>query len=331
VATFDPHGYSNHFFSFVDDVDLDGQQDILVIGFPGKDTILYKNPGKDKRLSHWPAFPVFGETDNESPTYADLTADGREELICMSGGKIGYASPDPKNPVGTWGFHAVTEKSHYQRFSHGLGYGDLNSDGHLDLIEKDGWWENPGHYEGDPLWRKHSVKFADAGAQMHAFDIDGDGDNDVVTSYHAHGYGLVWFENQSVKDGEIQFKRHVIMGERPEDNEFGIRFSQLHALAIADMNQDGVLDLITGKRYWAHGPKGDVEPNAPAVLYWFQTVRSSTDHSVRFIPHKVDDDSGVGTQVSVGYINGDSYPDIMVGNKKGTFVFLSQTSRKGDK
>gem|GEM_PF-5757814 len=65
------------------------------------------------------------------------------------------------------------------------------------------------------------------------------------------------------------------------------------------------------------------------MLRQFST--GSRRHSVRFIPHKVDDDSGVGTQVSVGYINGDSYPDIMVGNKKGTFVFLSQTSRKGDK
>ena len=32
-------------------------------------------------------------------------------------------------------------------------------------------------------------------------------------------------------------------------------------------------DIVTGKRYWAHGAHGDVDPGAPAVLYWFKLVR----------------------------------------------------------
>jgi hypothetical protein len=38
----------------------------------------------------------------------------------------------------------------------------------------------------------------------------------------------------------------------------------------------------------------------------------------------IDDNSGGGTQVVAGDINGDGLPDIVVGNKKGTFVHLHQ-------
>jgi hypothetical protein len=100
----------------------------------------------------------------------------------------------------------------------------------------------------------------------------------------------------------------------------------LHAFDLVDFNGDGLLDVLTGKRFWAHGPNGDKEPNAPAVVYWFQLQRNA-DKSVNFIPHQIDDDSGVGTQVAAADLNDDKVPDVMVGNKKGTFVFLSQSGR----
>ena len=88
-----------------------------------------------------------------------------------------------------------------------------------------------------------------------------------------------------------------------------------------DIDGDGLKDIITGKRFWAHGPAGDEEPSAPAVLYWFKQVRSA-DKSVDFIPYLIDNDSGIGTQVVAKDVNGDGLPDIIVGNKKGTFVHL---------
>jgi hypothetical protein len=62
------------------------------------------------------------------------------------------------------------------------------------------------------------------------------------------------------------------------------------------------------------------------VLYWFQLVRGK-DHSVDWIPHLVDDASGTGTQVVAGDINGDKRPDIVVGNKRGVFVFTQEVKR----
>jgi hypothetical protein len=103
-------------------------------------------------------------------------------------------------------------------------------------------------------------------------------------------------------------------------------FSQLHAVDLIDMDGDGLKDIVTGKRFWAHGSSGDAEPNAPAVLYCFKLVRGK-DKSVDFIPYKIDDDSGIGTQVVARDINSDKLPDIVVGNKKGTFVFLHEKKK----
>jgi hypothetical protein len=85
-------------------------------------------------------------------------------------------------------------------------------------------------------------------------------------------------------------------------------------------------DIVTGKRFWAHGPHGDKEPNAPAVLYWFE-LRRDKEKGATFIPHKIDSNSGVGTQVTAVDLNGDGIPDPIVSNKKGTFIFLSQPGK----
>jgi hypothetical protein len=45
---------------------------------------------------------------------------------------------------------------------------------------------------------------------------------------------------------------------------------------------------------------------------------------VDWIPYLIDNDSGVGTQVVVGDINGDGLPDVVVGNKKGAFIHLHE-------
>ena len=325
--------YSDNFFAFTHDFNKDGWDDILIYGFPGKDASWYENPkgGTD----HWKRHKVLDIVDNESPTWGDLTGDGKPEIICNSQGFFGYAEPNWSNPSEPWTFKPVTAKGGWQRFTHGLGYGDVNGDRRMDLLEKDGWWENNGSGE----WKQHKMPFAAAhgSAQMYAYDVNGDGLNDVIASLAAHGYGLAWFEQLKDRDesGEIRFTQHNIMDPRisktapPSPNKYGVRFSQLHAVDLVDMDGDGLKDIVTGKRFWAHGPKGDDEPNAAAVLYWFKLKRGA-DKSVDFIPYKIDDDSGIGTQVVTGDINGDKLPDVVVGNKKGTFVLLHE-KKKGTK
>ena len=92
-------------------------------------------------------------------------------------------------------------------------------------------------------------------------------------------------------------------------------------MVMADLNGDGLPDLVTGKRWYAHNG-GDPGGKEAAVLYWFEQKRNGKD--AQWIPHKIDDDSGVGTQFVVKDMNGDGKLDIVISNKKGVFIFMQE-------
>ncbi len=317
------NAYSDNFLTFTYDFNDDMWPDILVYGFPGKEAAWYENP--KGKTGMWRRHVILEVLDNESPGFGDINGDGKPEIVCCSNGYIGYAEADWSNPSQLWSFRPVSPKSDYHKYTHGLGYGDVNGDGRVDLIEKDGWWEQPASLAGNPVWAKHPFKFGEGGAQMFAYDVNGDGLNDIITSLVAHEYGVAWFEQ--VREGtNVTFRKHIIVNKELSENPYGVKFSQPHALDLADIDGDGLKDIITGKRFWAHGPTMDPEPNAPAVLYWFRLTRPASGQA-HYVPHLVDNDSGVGTQVIAADINGDKRPDIIVGNKKGAFVF-TQTSKR---
>ncbi len=322
---FDPHGYSNNFLTFTGDFNGDGWLDVLYVAYPGTDAYWYENPGKSG--GPWKKHLALHDCGNESPGWFDINGDGRPELVYNVTGQMGYATWDPAKPNDLWVFHPITPKDgRYGCYTHGIGVGDINGDGRLDIVEASGWWEQPAKLDSGKPWIKHPFQFAEAGAQMLVYDVDGDGLADVITSWHCHHYGLVWYQQQRSASGEITWKQHVILPPNPDLKSDALRISQMHGLDLADINGDGLKDIVTGKRYWAHGPTGDVEPDAAAVLYWFE-LRRDKKAGVQFIPHKIDDNSGVGTQVIAKDLNGDGVPDIIVGNKKGVFLFLSQPGK----
>jgi len=325
---FDPVKYSDNFMTAVTDVDADGWLDVIVNEWPGKAVHWFRNPGKEGLVADaaWAKHLAHPKVDNESPDVLDVTGDGKPELVFHSGGVLGFAEPGAAPATDRWTFRPCSEPEKWGQYQHGLGAGDVNGDGRPDLLMLGGWWEQPA--SGTGPWTKHPQTFGTkGGAQMHTYDVDGDGDADVITSLYGHGYGLSWFE-QVRRDGAIEFVERAILPQAPEASLGGVQFSQLHAVALADIDGDGIKDVVTGKRYWAHGPKGDADPGGPPVLYWFRLVRTPVagggPATVSWEPHRIDDASGVGTQIAVGDLNGDGRPDIVVGNKRGGFVFLQR-------
>jgi hypothetical protein len=116
------------------------------------------------------------------------------------------------------------------------------------------------------------------------------------------------------------------MGDLGAKNAGGVAFSEPHAAAFADMDGDGVSDMIVGKRLYSHLESHlDPDPYGPAVLYWYRTVRNpKAEGGAEFVPELIHNRSGVGSQFVVTDLNGDGAPDIVISCVKGTFVFWNQ-------
>jgi len=317
-------GYSDYFFCFAHDFNGDGFVDVLSIPMPGTAAYWHENPGVPEGKNGeaiWKRHQVLATVDNESPALIDFVGDGRPELVCNHQGAFGYATPNWNAPTEPWKFTPVTPAQGYGRFTHGLGIGDVNGDGRNDLLETNGWWEQPA--DAEKLFEFHPFQFAQSGgSQMFAYDFDGDGDNDILSTQNAHGWGLSWFERRGTGDDYL-FVPHEILPSKEATDSSQLSISQMHAVALTDIDGDGVKDVITGKRFWAHGGNDPGAKQLP-VLYWFRTKR--TDSGVEFEPNLIDTRSGVGTQLTVGDLTGNGRTDIIVGNKAGTFAMLNRAA-----
>jgi len=158
---------------------------------------------------------------------------------------------------------------------------------------------------------------------MGVYDVNGDGLNDVVTALSAHGWGLAWFEQKRKKDGECEFVEHLIMGDFSTPNAGDVTFSEPHAANVADIDGDGILDFIVGKRHFSHLDSYlDPDPHGAAVLYWYRTVRDrNAPGGARFVPELIHNRSGVGSHFQTIDLNDDGVLDIVTSTNRGTFIF----------
>jgi hypothetical protein len=304
------------------DFNGDGWPDILTgTGRPA----LYINPRGESR--RWTKYVVLPGVQSEITLLRDIDGDGRPEFIYGAEGTVRYAKYDPADPTKPWTVHSVSEPGYSA--AHGLGVGDINGDGRMDIVNVNGWWEQPPAGSAQELWTYHPQAFssysrvAPGGSVMAVYDVNGDGLNDVVASLSGHGFGLAWFEQKRDAHGAISFVEHMISGDYSANNAGGVAFSEQHGSTVADVDGDGIPDFIVGKRYWSHADTYlDPDPAGPPVLYWYRTVRNpKAPGGAEFVPELIHNRSGAGSDLLAIDLNNDGAIDIVTSTGRGTFIF----------
>lgn len=188
-----------------------------------------------------------------------------------------------------------------------VGFGDVNGNGRPDVVLADSWLECP----ADPLnapWTFHQeFDFGHASVPILAHVVTGDRRTDLIVG-QAHDYGLSWWEQRD-EGAERTWIEHEIDADR----------SQYHDMRLVDIDYDGDLELVTGKRYRAHcgdGPGSD----DPLGIYYFDIDGGDFDrHVVDYGP--AGEGAGCGIYFWLADVTGNGRSDIVAPGKDGLHLY----------
>jgi hypothetical protein len=316
------------------DVNRDGLVDVVNSGYqPDIAGVLwYENPGPRGGL--WKVHRVHRSPYIEGILPVDLNGDGHPDLLMNHFRRYGGA--EGEGSVGRVEAIAWLESLDHEPWlaehviapeadDHGIGTGDINGDGRIDVVTKHGWYEAPAQPAQQP-WKSHNdfeIPFR-ASLPMLAIDVNGDRRTDIIAG-NGHGYGLEWLEQQVDAQGRRRFVRH------PIEEHYG----NYHTLALADVNGDGRPDLVTGKRLLGHDGRDEGEWD-PLFLFWYD-IRGGkferhviTFNNMAYYPGLENINPppqfacSTGMKVVPGDINGDGRLDVVVAGRGGLYVLLNR-------
>lgn len=301
--------YYDDFSSIPMDVNGNGFTDIVTGGWFGERLLWLENP--QGGTGEWTVHEIAQVGNVERACFHDIDGDGFPEIIPNTPGAplriFKLVRDENGRGTGEFTMHTVREGPS----GHGIGFGDVNGNGREDIILQNGWVEAPENpYEEEWTFHAEFELFALASVPILVHDVNGNGMNDLIVG-NGHDYGLAWWEQTRDEDGARGWVQHDIDPHR----------SQYHDLQLADMDNDGQLDLVTGKRYRAHN---GTDPGAddPLGVYYFK-INGGEFERVTVDYGPADQASGVGIYFWVADVNGNGYPDIVAPGKEGLYLFTN--------
>lgn len=297
------------------DVDHDGLPDLVSTGWISNGLWWYRNPGSKATAAGamWKAEKITDSFNTEGGAFADINGDGKPDLALAHYNRAGVLWID---------FSTDKPRVHHlggrEQDGHGIGIADINGDGKADVLTTHGWFEQIDANNDKWVWHG-DWDLGDAGFPILGFDVNHDGKLDLIYG-QGHGYGLYWLE-QSGPPAHRKWIRHTI------DESF----SQSHALALVDIDGDGIPELVTGKRYRGHS--GD-DPGSydPVVIYAYKLPTKAQFDSAKAriagkgdpvfvrIPLSVNGTASAGTQFVAADFDHDGDVDLASAGKLGVHV-----------
>lgn len=217
------------------DIDGDGDFDILT-NSSDKRLGWYENDGNQN-------FGVFHRIDDKSTfginSIVDLDKDGDNDIISIGSNAFAWFENDG---TGNFTKNTVNDEGEYAFGANSVSYGDLDSDGDLDIlgtisrnISKFVWFENDGSQNFTPntISDGHGFRSLTTGAeQLIAHDMNSDGFIDLIgAARDSDAYSF--YEN----DGSQKFKWHRL-------NKFAYLANDANAVSCGDINNDGTTDIV---------------------------------------------------------------------------------------
>lgn len=314
--------YYHCFATLPVDANGDGFTDYVTVAYFTRTVGWVENPGKTGK--EWTYHEIDVPGTSEAAALVDLTGDGKPEILPNSTNVVVWYELEKKGPKPTWKKHDFGTAA----AGHGVGSGDVNGDGRVDLLTPKGWFESPADPKND-TWAWHGEwELGATGIQILARDVDGDGLADLVFG-NGHDYGLFWVKQGKGANGERTWTKSTI------DKSF----ASVHTLIWADLDGDGKAEeLVTGKRVYAH----EIEPGATdgSVIAYYRfdpSAKAWTKHVIyqgepaKNAPEKGDQrnalkdfpagTAGTGLQMTAIDIDHDGDLDLLCPGKSGLYWF----------